>query len=98
MEERWLDIADVLECIFKEDQHCRIHDLILVFSMCITIKVTDVPAEVFHSMQNISKTSEKERKIQHVTQTTKLKQSIHPEYEKLNVFAQEIPQLHVREV
>lgn len=61
MEEGWLDVADILECIFKEDQHCGIHYLILVFSMCITIKVTDVPAEVFHSMQNITKTSEEER-------------------------------------
>lgn len=99
MEERWLDIADVLECILKEDQHCRIHYLILVFSMCIAIKVTDVSAEVFHSMQNISKTSEKEIKQNSACYTDqKLKQTIHTECEKLNVLAQEIPQLHVRKV
>lgn len=59
--------------------------------MSITIKVTDVSAEVFHSMQNISKTSEKERKkILACYTDQKLKQTVHTECEKLNVFAQEI--------
>lgn len=61
LEERGLDVADVLERVFEEDQHRGIHDLILVFSVCVAIEVTDVSAQVFHSMQNITETSEEER-------------------------------------
>lgn len=61
LEERGLDVADVLERVFEEDQHRGIHDLILVFSVCVAIEVADVSAQVFHSMQNITETSEEER-------------------------------------